>query len=256
MAIELLPDLQSKCIALTTGLGEVCIELPGGVKLCASASVEFGDPNAIIREILAQANTALAPLTPFFNMIDVFKAVMDCITAIPDSILTLNPQPIVECITNLTKAVDKLLALIPALSIPILAKSLLDAIILGLQGIRSKLLTMIRQMEKILASATRAAETGNFQLQLVVDCANGNMDAQLENMNASMAPLNRLIGILNVLLELAGLPCVPALGTFAEVSEAILAPLDAAIELLEQIKAAIPSLDLVLPALPPAGECP
>lgn len=256
MPIELLPDLASKCVVLQTGLGELCIELPGGAKLCASASVELGDPLAIARELLAQANTALAPLTPFFNMIDVFKAVLDCITAIPEAILTLNPQPVIECVVNLTKAIDKLLALIPALSIPILAKSLLDALIAGLQGIRAKILAMIHATEKLAAAATLATETGNFQLQLVVDCANGNMDAQLENLNASMAPLNRLIGILNVLLELAGLDCVPALGTFAEVSDAVLAPLDATIELLEAIKAAIPSLDLVLPALPPAGECP
>jgi hypothetical protein len=256
MPIELLPDLASKCVTLQTGLGELCIELPGGAKLCASASVELGDPLAIARELLAQANTALAPLTPFFNVIDVFKAVLDCITSIPEAILTLNPEPIVSCIVNLTKAIDKLLALIPALSIPILAKSLLDALIAGLQGIRAKLVAMIHQAEKLAAAATLAAETGNFQLQLVVDCATGNMDAQLENMNASMAPLNRLIGLLNVLLELAGLPCIPGLGGFDELSDALLAPLDAAIAMLEAAKAAIPSLDLVLPALPPAGECP
>lgn len=256
MPISLLPDLQSSCIEITTGVGEVCIKLPGGSKVCASIGVEFGDPNEILRALIAEINTALAPLGPFFNILDVVKCVFDCIQAIPDA---LGPPPdptaIVQCIPNLAKAVNKLLEMLPINSVPILAKSILEAIILLLRAMRSKLLAMIQQAARILAAATKAAETGNFQLQLVVDCANGNMEAQLENMNASMAPLNRLIGLLNTLLELAGLDCIPALGDFSEVSDAVLAPLDATIELLEMIKAAIPSMDLLLEAIPPAGDC-
>lgn len=257
MAISLIPSLETTCIELSTGLGELCIEFPGGAKICASAGVELGDPGEIVKNLLAQVNTALAPLQPFFNILDVLKAMLDCIKAIPDALgPPPDPSAIIGCIPGLIKAVDKLLAMLPPLSIPIMVKSILRVIIEGLKGLRAKLLAMIRHAERILAAGLAAAELGNVQLQLVVDCASGNLDAQFENMNAGFAPLNRLIGLLNVLLDLAGLDCIPALSGLLDISEDALAPLDATIALLEQLLALIPSLDLVLTELPPAGVCP
>lgn len=256
MAITLIPDLSSKCIELST-FGEVCVRFPGGAKICASINVtELGDPGEIAKDLLAQVNAAMVPLTPFFNLLDVLKAIFDCLQAVPDA---LGPPPdpsgIIACIPNLQKAVDKLLALIPPIPILEMAKDILNVIIIALQGIRAKLAAMIKQVERITKAALAASTLGNLQLQVVVDCANGNMEAQLENMNAGMAPLNRLIGLLNVLLELAGQDCIPALGGFAEITEAVLAPLDATIALLQQLLALIPSLELTLPALTP-GQCP
>lgn len=256
MAIELLPDLTDTCIELVSGNGELCVRFPGGAQVCASISAtELGDPGEIAKSLLAQINTALVPLQPFFNLLDVIKAIFDCIQAIPDS---LGPPPdptaIISCISALAKAVEKLLKLIPPIPIFELAKDILHVIIVALQGIRAKLSAMINHLNRILAAGVAAQELGNLQLQLVVDCAQGNIDAQMENMNAGMAPLNRLIGILNVLLQLAGLDCIPALGAFGELSDAILAPLDAVIALLQQLLALIPTLDLVLPEVVP-GQC-
>jgi hypothetical protein len=256
MAIDLLPDLTSTCVELVSGNGELCIRFPGGAQICASMNAtELGDLGEIAKSLLAQANTALAPLQPFFNLLDVIKAIFDCIQAIPDA---LGPPPdpsgIIACVPNLAKAVEKLLKLIPPIPIFELAKDILHVIITALQGIRAKLLAMLRQLERIAAAALAATTLGSLQLQLVVDCAQGNIDAQMANMNAGMAPLNRLIGLLNVLLQLAGLDCIPALGDFGELSEAILAPLDAVISLLQQLLALIPTLDLVLPEVVP-GQC-
>jgi hypothetical protein len=256
VAIELIPDLAGSCIELST-FGEVCVRFPGGAKLCASINVsELGDPGEIAKDLLGKVNSALMPLQPFFDMLDALKAIKDCITAIPD---TLGPPPdptaLLACIPNLAKAIDKLLALIPPIPILNMVKDILNVIIIALTGIRVKLAAMIKQVARITAAALKATELGAFQLQVVVDCANGNMEAQLQNMNAGMAPLNRLIGVLNVLLEMAGRDCIPALGGFAEVSDAVLAPLDATIALLEALRALIPSLDLILPPVPPPGEC-
>jgi len=48
----------------------------------------------------------------------------------------------------------------------------------------------------------------------VVDCATGNFDLQMQNLNASMAPLNRMIGLINVLLKLV--PNSPVVPTIAD----------------------------------------
>ena len=256
MGIELLPDLTSTCIELVSGNGEICIRFPGGGQICASMNAtELGDPGEIAKSLLAAANTALMPLQPFFNLLDVIKAIFDCIQAIPDAFgPPPDPSGIIKCVPGLAKAVEKLLKLIPPIPIFELAKDILNVIIVALQGIRAKLAAMIKHVARILAAGIAAAELGNLQLQLVVDCAQGNLDAQMENMNASLMPLNRLIGLLNAFLQLAGLDCIPALGNFGVLSDALLAPLDAVISLLQQLLALIPTLDLVLPAVEP-GKC-
>jgi len=240
MAAAGLPDLSAFCIELSTGPGEICIRFPGGMQVCAQYGFEIGDNGEIIRSLLAQVNSALSPLGPFFNVLDCIKAIVDCIQAIPDCVLQLSPEPILSCIPDLIKKLMALLALIPQLSIPALIADILEAIIVGLLAIRAELAAMILQNLKILAAGTRAAETGNVELQLVVDCATGNMEAQLINKNASLAPLNRLIGVMNFLLELAQLPPVPSLDNLENVDDAALAGLDASIQVLEAAKATLP----------------
>lgn len=44
-----------------------------------------------------------------------------------------------------------------------------------------------------------------------------------------MGPLNRLVGLLNLFLEIAGLPRIPDLGNLGDDAEAAFAPLDAVI---------------------------
>ncbi len=256
MAIALIPSLDTTCVQLVSGNGELCVRFPGGAQICASIhATELGDPGEIAKDLLAQVNTALSPLQPFFNLLDVIKAIFDCVQAIPDA-LSMPPDPsgIIACIPALGKAVDKLLKLVPPIPIFELAKDILRVIITALQGVRAKLSAMLRHLARVLAAGVAAQQLGNLQLQLVVDCAQGNLDAQMENMNAGMAPLNRLIGVLNVLLQLAGLDCIPALSGFGELTANVLAPLDATIDLLQQLLALIPTIDLVLPQIT-AGQC-
>lgn len=257
MAVLPLPSLDDFCITLSTGPGELCVQFPGGARLCAQFGYETGDIAEVVKSMLAQINTALTPLTPLFNILDAIVAIKNCITAIPDAFgPPPDPSGIINCIPGLLKAIDKLLQLLPQLSIPPMIKGIIGVIIAGLQGLRHKLAAMIRQVARILEAATRAAELGNIQLQLVVDCANANNEAQLINLNNGMMPLNRLIGVINLFLHLAGLPCIPTLAGIEAIGEEALAPLDAAIALLQALQAAIPTLELVLEAIPaPTDPC-
>lgn len=256
MPLDLVGDLSNFCVPLSTFGDELCVEFPGGFNLCAQTGYDLGDPGEVVKGMLAQINTALVPLGPFFNILDVVKAVFACIQAIPDS---LGPPPdptaIIKCIPKLGEAVDKLLKLIPPFPIFVMVKGILNVIITGLMGLKVKLRALIAQVARILRAATAAAATGNVQLQVIVDCANDNMDAQLVNMNSAFAPLNRLIGIVNILLQLAGQDCIPVIGGIGEVSEAVLAPIDAIIELLQNIMAVIPGPPSLPAPLPSPGEC-
>lgn len=251
-----LPGLNEFCVNLSTGTGELCVELPGGTKVCAHIGIETGDIGLITRGLMAEVNSSLAPLTPIFNVIEFGKALADCVTAIPDAITSLDPSALTNCIPGMQRRLAALLNLLPQVSIPITAKSLMGVLVTGLMGIRAELLALQQEQDRILAASTRAAMLGNTHLQLVVDCASGNLDAQLVNISTSALPLNRLILTLNILLDLASLPCVPTVPAVSDLSDSTFAALDAAINLLQQLQAAIPSPDLFLGSIPaPTDPC-
>jgi hypothetical protein len=199
------------------------------------------DPTDVSKQLLAQANAALAPLAPVFNIVDAIIALFNCVKAIPDS---LGPPPdptkLAECIPDLAEKIDKLLKLIPQLSIPVLIAGLIDVLLFYLQGFRGQLEAIIAHQARLLAAATRAAKLGNVQLRTVVDCANTSMDAYLQNLNEGMKPLNRLVALLNLFLQLAGLSPIPDFKNLGDDAEAALAPLDAVIDSLKTIRAGLP----------------
>lgn len=221
------------------------ITFPGGATLSQvlAAGSEIPDPLDMVTNLLAQANSALAPLVPVFNIIDVVIALFDCVKAIPDS---LGPPPdptaIAKCIPDLAEKAAKLLKLIPQLSVPLLVVGIIDCIIDFLKGIKQQLQAIIDQLIEIANAATKAAELGDANLQLVVDCANENIGIQLQAMNDSLGPINKLIAVLNIFLGLIGLPEVPELGSLLESGdpEQALQPLDDVVKLLTDIRNAVP----------------
>lgn len=236
-----LPPLGDFCIQLSLGPGELCVQVPGGTRLCAQFGIDTGDASAMTRSLLAQINTALTPLDPFFTTLTFVVAVMDFVKGVPEAILTVNPEPIITPIADITKAATKLAGMIPQLSVPILVKGILDVVTVALIGLRAELGALITQQVRILAAGLRAQELGNLELQVVVDCATSNLSAQLANHNAAMAPLNKLMAIVNALLGLAGLPeieLLPALGE--ELSDEVLGVIDGVIDVLSAASAALP----------------
>jgi hypothetical protein len=219
----------------------MCIRFPGGATLCAQYGFDSGDVNEVVRSLMAQVNSGLMPLDPFFKVIEAFKAVVDCVTAVPDAIIQLDPSGLLECMPEMVKKLAALLQLIPQLSVPALVKDILNAIVIALFGIRQEIAACIRQNTRLLAAETRAAELGNEDLAAVVVCAKANLAAQLANHNASMTPMNKLLGVVNFLLGLAGLPEVellPDLGS--ELEPEILDIIDVAIAIMQTAADAIP----------------
>lgn len=238
---DILGDLSLLCVSVNTGPGELCITFPGGATLCAQAGYDFGDPAAITRALFAQVNSSLMPLTPMFNTIDVAMKIVECIKAIP---ATIGPPPdptaLAKALPGLLEALEKLVAILPPLSIPKLVVDIIRAIVMGLIGLKGELTALIRQQARIIELATKAAKPGNIVLLSVLDCATQNFDAQLANLNTGLAPLNRLIGVVNALMEMAGLKPLPALDDLGDDPEAALSILDDFIDVLQTASAAIP----------------
>lgn len=237
-----LPDLSVACIEIKVGKQDLCVTFPGGAEMCVQMpSVSVPDPSELSKQLMAQANAALAPLMPVFNIIDTVIALFNCVKAIPDALgPPPDPSKLAKCLPDVAKKVSKLLKLIPQLSVPLMIVGLIDVLLAFLEGIRGQLKAVIAAQVRIAAAATRAAELGNVQLSTIVDCANANIDAQMKNLGESAAPVNRLIGVINLFVELAGLPKLPDLSNLGNDAQAALGVLDPLVDQLKAARSAIP----------------
>jgi hypothetical protein len=237
-----LPDLHEACVELDVSVQGLSVTFPGGAELSVQLpTVSIPDPTELSKQLMAQANAALMPLVPVFNILDVVLALFECVKAIPDS---LGPPPdptkLAACIPDLAAKANKLLKFIPQLSIPLMVVGLIDVLITFLEGIRGQLEAIIAAQVRIAQAAARAAELDNAQLQLVLDCANGNIEAQMKSIGEGAAPVNRLIGVINVFMSLAGLKPLPDLANLGTDAQAALEPINLIIDQLETARSAIP----------------
>lgn len=212
----------------STSLDSLCLTILGA-DLCSVQGLDTGDPMKILQGFLAQINTALAPLSPIFTIFDVVVALVDCVKAIPDS---LGPPPdptkLIQAIGKLLKVLTKLLGMLPQMSVPVMVKQILVAIATAFLAFERELLAIIHATERIAAAATAAAKPGNSALDVVVSCAQGRLDARMANLETATAPINRLIGIVNLLMDLAQMPKdarPPSFTGFGSSAEDALVPL-------------------------------
>lgn len=229
------------CILKPPAITDLCIPFPGGAELCPQQGLQSGDPSEILRSLLSSANAALLPLQPFFTIIGVVKAIIDCIQAIPD---TLGPPPdptaLANCIPPLLEMVERLLKMLPQYTVPLMVKRLLLLVATTLSALKGELLAVIRYQERIAAAATVAGLPGNDLLATILDCANTNATTTIANLNASMTPLQGLIAIVNILLGLINQDPIGSLPDISGGAELALTPIDEFIAVLTDVANMIP----------------
>lgn len=237
-----LPDLRTFCIDIDAVPGDVCVTFPGGAEICVTLpSASPPSLDALMRQAFAQVNAALAPLTPIFNIIDVCVAIFDCIKAIS----TLDVEKIINCIPGLAEKIAELLALIPQVSLVALVADIVELLILYFKGLRNQILRQLQYYLRIIDAQLAATRPGNIALANVLPCALDDLDQLFNWQNSSAAPINRLIGVINLFLEIIGLErfSIPTLGSLVDPEELEQAVelIDLTIELLTYIRLAIPT---------------
>lgn len=250
-----LPDvptgLSSTCAALRDAI-RPSIALPGGVTIQAIAGTDTGDPTAILKGLMQAANPALAPFMPVFDLIGALQAVKE----IAESIAPPNPVAIAEGVQKLAEKLSSLAQFVPQLAVPVMVKTMLDTIIASLEALQSKMAVFAAHNERIAQSIARAnqlPEPARSALLAITSCAANNAATQIANENAALEPINRLIELLNMLLSLIELPCIPIVGGTGATQEAI-DLLGDVIAVLKLIQIPTPSFSGP-PALPSPGEC-
>ncbi len=217
------------CLELPELPDPFAIQLPGGI--------EIEDIN-----LMQMIQPALTPLVPFFEIIDVLVSILNCLQAIP-SALGPPPDPTVltACLPDLAKQINKLLRMIPQLSLPILVRRLIELLIKTLVEVRSKVLHLQQQMVQILGAIDRAKNLEDAGLMAIAQCAQANVAQELANVGKSLASLGKLIGLVNMFMGMFGGPQVPDFKTLAgRPLDEILPPLDALIAQLRTIQNAVP----------------
>lgn len=235
-----LQALQTLCTPLASVSG-ACLRFPGGAKICFNFPRVPSDDGEALRGLVAQANTALANLAPLFTLLDAVLAVVDCVQGVPEAIVQLDPSKLIECIPNLAKKVAEVAALAPQLSLVAFLADLVEVLALSLQ-------TMARDLQRIATQQARIAnaianQAGRPGLIAATACAQSNLDAELEMLNAANAPLNQLFGVVLALLEVIQVPFNGALSldeiTTSTIDSSI-APILALADTLLEIRQTIP----------------
>ncbi len=194
-------------------------------------------------KLIGQANSAMAPLIPIYNIIDTVIALFNCVKAIPDALgPPPDPSKLAECIPNLVDKIEELLGLIPLASLPLLIISIIDALIAFLEGIKDQIQALIVHLADVATAATRAEQLGDAKLLLLVQCAEEKVDSQIQVINQSVAPINKTVALLNVFLSLIGLPEIPDFGELIVSGDlgGSIAPIDETIETLIAVRDSIP----------------
>jgi hypothetical protein len=235
-----IPNLNDICVELTVTPQGLSLTFPGGATVAPEVPDVVPDLFQLSKQLLGQANAALAPLAPIFNILDVALALVQVVNAIPDAIKSLDPGKITDALPDLGKKVAKLAPLVPQLSVPILILGLIDTLLAFLGGLATQLRALIDQQVRIQHAENRATELGNAQLRAVTDCAKHHVDAQLQSLSESTAPVNRLIALLNVFTQLIGLGPLPDLSNLGSDAAAALEPLEDIVKTLKEIRNTIP----------------
>jgi len=241
-----LPDLNTFCVPVPPPTcAPLCITFPGGAQFCGMG---FGatppESMSFALSALSKADTALAPLQPIFDILNVLVDIVACVKAIPGILgPPPNPSKLIACFPKLADDLAKLLGILPPLSVPVLIASILQAILCFLKGLRAMILVILNKLLRLLAAELRIKVTGSLNLQTAVDCAQNNLSGFLAWLATLVEPITCLFSLINGLLGLIGLPELQiklTIGLDPTALEGFLTPLDDIIAVLEALLAALP----------------
>lgn len=235
------------CLAMPEipGVDDICF--PGGFCLSHIWNGIAQIPHAadIPLQFFSQIGPAMAPLKPIFDIIDFALAIFKCVEGTVDAITELDPTKIIECIPNLAEIIDKLLALIPQLSIPRMIIETLKAFALLLRGLASDFEYVQSQIQRIADLIDRAADLNDVSLAEILACSQRSLEDNVFSTAEALEGIGRIILLMNIFIGLIGGEEIPCFGSLisdnlAEGLDYIILALTTLAQVLEELADAIP----------------
>lgn len=235
-----LPAIDTLCRALDPAPLNLRVRLPGGAEISAIADQLPPSLFSLAQQLLGQASSALAPLSPIFTIVEAVVAVQKCLTAVVDA---LGPPPdpgkLLECLPELAKKIEEIIALLPPTSVLALLVDVLDAIIATLHGTILELQAVQRLLNSI--AAARNLSTTVEGLAAVVLCGEQSADIAMDNIRGAFGSLNSLIEALNGFAAMAGIDgAIPTLDNIPDDPTQAIAFLQSGLDLLVTFRDSIP----------------
>lgn len=205
-------------------------------------------------DFFSQIGPAMAPLAPFFSVLDTVLAIYRCVQAIPDTITSLDPSELLNCIPALAELIDKLLKLIPQMSIPKMIIAALKNLAYLIRAVAADLEYLKSQLQRIADMIDRAADLKDVKMNGFLVCAQDTIEGSAMSTAEALKGIGRMILLINIFIGLFGGEEIPCFGEL--MSEHLADGLDVIIDLLlaladiiQQIAEAIPDPDLALTLL-------
>jgi len=225
-----------ECPEIEVGDRELCVRMPGGVRVCASLPGVDAPPLELAQQLMAQSTAAMAPLSPIFDVIGALTALGDLVTA-----LVSDPFDIADAASELTDKLSQLAALVPQLSVPAMILDLVDVVLTYMDGMASALDVLAAQEARIQAAIAVAENENLDALRQATECASEQLAAQLANVKASAGPVDGLIGMINTFGSLVpGMPEIPTLGDLGDEVGVAADQLSALVAVLRSVRETIP----------------
>jgi len=247
-----LPDIPS--------LDDICF--PGG--FCLSYIWDAIDKIPHMADVsldfFSQIGPAMAPLQPLFNILDTVLAIYRCVAAIPDVITSLDPSELLNCLPALAALIDKLLKLIPQLSIPKMIIAALKNLATLLRAIAADLEYIKSQIQRIADMIDRGAELNDVKMNGFLVCAQDTVEGSVMSTAEALRGIGRIVLLINIFIGMFGGQEIPCFGTLfsehlADGLDVIIDLLLAIAEVIWEIASAIPDPDLVLTLLLGDTKC-
>jgi len=228
------------CPATTVVDRDVCVDLPGGVSVCAQYPGTPGSSLDLIQQLMAQSSAAMAPLSPTFTTINTVLAVVEWAKSVP--LLVVAPDEFAEKTQDLIDAAAALAGLAPPLSVPSMLVSMIDVLITMLDGIVVELQNIAAYQNRIDAAQAilDGLEGGNTAIAGAITCAGTQLDAQMSNLDEALSSANGFITLVNVFMQLIGLDPMGSLGSLGDDPTGSITALGITVSTLQTIRGTIP----------------
>ncbi len=236
-------------------IGTISIDLPGGfqIKPFLGGDTPFSNCNQI-ESLMMQLQASLGAMMPVFLISDVLLAVLACIQAIPDSITSLSPQPLYECLEGLIAAIIAMVcALYPPFAWPVMIISIINFIKSAIQCVRDNLDALCDGVRRLTNLQELVKMSLQPELDDILEVTQDNIKCQQASLMSSMEVIFTLLEFINGFIEIAnslsptGQDLMPqiAVPTFSPTTpcEELVEILDNVLSLLDAFTAIIPDCD-------------
>jgi len=182
---------------------EVQVPFLGALKKARESLYGLPDPSALLMKFMDNLNLAMAPLRQFLKLVQTIMAIKDCVTAIPEAILTLSPAPIIKCLKNLMKYIAKLIAMIPPMSYVRLLVDICSVIIQLVDELIYTVQVLDARIQQYFADLATATALGDTKLIEFTNCGASELQIIAINMSDILKLIKPVISlILDPLVDL------------------------------------------------------